>query len=467
VNKNLYLYLLLNLVGFSIVYATDLPCFPICSNPNDQSNPAINGNIVVWQDNRNGSYDIYRNNPADLNDLDGLPVCTADRDQKNPVTNGSVIVWQDTRNSASGYTDIYGFDLTTNTEFPVRVDTNIYQENPAISGRRIVWQDERNGSSNKDIFGFNLDSNSEFQVCTASSIQSYPDISGSFVVWQDYRNGVDMDIYARNIDTGQEFPVCTASGTQQYPAISGNIIVWEDYRNGNADIYGYNISTAQTFPICTNSAGQYNPAISGDIVVWEDARNGDANRDIYGYKISTATEFSICTVAGNQQRPAVSGNLVVWQDYRNGNSDIYGAYIPDLVNITVDLPLTGQTVKSGGSLPIQWHSTGPVVSNVSIEYTADLGQHWNLIADNITNKGSFTWNPVSTVTSQQCQIRVSQYGYKSANGVSKVFTIYQCSKSLTADLNGDCFVNFADFAILASQWFSCGAPGIPNVCPGS
>jgi len=33
----------------------------------------------------------------------------------------------------------------------------------------------------------------------------------------------------------------------------------------------------------------------------------------------------------------------------------------------------------------------------------------------------------------------------------------------TADLNGDCFVNFEDFAVLASQWFT----GTPQDCPSS
>jgi surface-anchored protein len=46
----------------------------------------------------------------------------------------------------------------------------------------------------------------------------------------------------------------------------------------------------------------------------------------------------------------------------------------------------------------------------------------------------------------------------------QVSTQHLCDESLTADLNSDCVVNLADFAILAGQWLSCGSafgPGCP------
>ena len=42
------------------------------------------------------------------------------------------------------------------------------------------------------------------------------------------------DIYGYDLSTNTEFPICTATGTQSDPAISGNMVVWTDDRNSAA-----------------------------------------------------------------------------------------------------------------------------------------------------------------------------------------------------------------------------------------
>ena len=90
--------------------------FAICTASGEQSNPAISGNFVVWQDNRNGNWSIYG---ADLAQVPGtggdeatarplgargcnfpaeFPICTADGNHTNPAIFGTTVVWQDDRN---------------------------------------------------------------------------------------------------------------------------------------------------------------------------------------------------------------------------------------------------------------------------------------------------------------------------------------------------------------------------------
>jgi len=45
-----------------------------------------------------------------------------------------------------------------------------------------------------------------------------------------------------------------------------------------------------------------------------------------------------------------------------------------------------------------------------------------------------------------------------------VFTIFKCNAKLTADLNGDCAVDFTDFTIFGRQWLACGNTRNPNWC---
>jgi len=444
----------------SISKAAEPNSFPVCKWTGEQSCPAVSGNYVVWQDNRSGGYDIYRNNPLDMNDFNGISVCLQSGDQKFPAISGSTVVWQDFRN---GNNDIFRYSLPSGPEAAVCTYTG-KQDVPAISGDIIVWRDNRNG--NYDIFGYD---GSEFEICTDAAAQSYPAISGNMVVWQDARNG-GMDIYRKNISTGQEYEVCVSSSWKQNAAISGNVVVWQDNRNGDDDIYGKNFATGEEMEICKYAGSwQVCPAISGDIVVWEDQRG--INSDIYGYRISTHTVFPICTLAGDQKNPAIDGNFVVWEDYRNGssNADIYGVYIPEPAapsTITVLDPNGGEMLLSGSQYTIRWESSGLGGSNVKLEYSTDNGAGYITIDANLPDSGSYLWQPLPTVDSNQCLIKISDKNGTIASDTSNyLFAIFECDASLTADLSGDCKVDFADFALFGDQWLACGNPHDPNWCP--
>lgn len=88
----------------------------VVTAPGDQMNPSLSGNLLVYQDNRGGYYDeagrwvnawdIY------LKDLEtGIeqPVSTAPGEQKNPVINGNIVLWEDNRH---GNWDIYAAVLS-------------------------------------------------------------------------------------------------------------------------------------------------------------------------------------------------------------------------------------------------------------------------------------------------------------------------------------------------------------------
>lgn len=84
----------------------------VCVRSGEQINPAIlvtDNPIVVWQDNRNGNWDIYA---YDFARQQEYPVCIAAGDQTNPRMGWGpanlIIVWQDNRN---GNWDIYALTV--------------------------------------------------------------------------------------------------------------------------------------------------------------------------------------------------------------------------------------------------------------------------------------------------------------------------------------------------------------------
>ncbi len=100
------------------IYAADPATYgvPLVQEPADQVSPSLSGNLVVYQDNRNGffdengdwvdNWDIYL---KDLSTNIEQPVCNRPGDQINPVIKGNKVVWQDKR---SGKWDIYAATLT-------------------------------------------------------------------------------------------------------------------------------------------------------------------------------------------------------------------------------------------------------------------------------------------------------------------------------------------------------------------
>ncbi len=346
--------------------------FPICTQVAEQRDPAVDGNIVVWGDKRNGNFDIYG---YDLETKTEFPICTNASDVYEPAISGNIVVWQDWRN---GNGDIYGYNLETETEFPICTRSS-EQRWPAIDGNIVVWKDSRSG--NDDIYGYNLDTETEFPICTAASGQSRPSISGNIVVWADRRNG-NNDIYGYDLEAETEFPICTNTNDQEYAAVDGNTVVWRDYSNGNSGIYGYNLVTETEFVISTPIAGSKGYlAIGGNIVAWRDSRNPP--EDIYGYNLETETEFPIYTAAsgasGGGYNPDTDGRIVVWGDYRNGNQDIYGLGVSGndgclfATEVSNGVPHNGTTVGATG-MDISscayndrkdvWHSFTPTIAGV-------------------------------------------------------------------------------------------------------
>ena len=355
--------------------------FPVYPTTDEQRAPDIWGSIVVWQQlvAEYGDYDIYI---ADINNPNEPAVFVIGdaNDQANPAVYEDIVVWQDHvvwKGSADW--DIRAADINDLDEPQIYVVSDIADNNecnPAIHGNTVVWEDGQRGDLN--IYGADitdLNNPAEFQIAAFEHDQKSPAIYRTTVVWQDNFFD-DWDIYAADIwqrNKPAEAAVSYIEKDQQKPAIWGNIVVWQDNFIGNWDIYAADISDFEMlrqadpnnvieFAIATNEFSQTNPDIDDNIIVWQDNRNN--NWDIFGYNLTTRKEFQITDDSNDQTNPAISGSVVVWQDNRNGNSEVYAVILD-----------------------------GPEVA----------------------------W----------------------------------CTSGMAGDVNGDCIIDFEDFAAMASQWLEC------------
>jgi beta propeller repeat protein len=311
--------------------------FAISSNLADQLNPAMGYTIderpfAVWQDNRNGNWDIYLKY-LDTNEV--VNISSDASDQKNPRVWRDRVVWQDARN---GNLDIYLYYVSSGNL--MRITSNSGgQTNPDIYENRIVWEDDRNGNS--DIYMYDLGTNMESLITIEDPglqpFQTTPRIYEDTIVWLDNRFG-EFNIFSYNISTGAEEAITSGRSIKFKPEIYGQYIVWEDNRNGNWDIYMYDLDEENEQQVTTLSSNQINPALHESYLVWEDDANG--NRDIFLHNIETGELVQVTSRISDQENACISDRYIIWVDWRNDldgiqtdtsndNPDIYGMTLED------------------------------------------------------------------------------------------------------------------------------------------
>jgi beta propeller repeat protein len=261
--------------------------------------------------------------------IDEFNIQRRDNDQLRPRISGRYVVWQDYRNlpgktylANDANADVYGRDLDNNSDF--KVTSNQTAARPAVSGSKVVYTDSRDkdkicSGTDKcklDLRGYDIESDDSLDVYQRVGDQDYPSIDGDLVVFQDNRNG-NWDIRGVNLDGDDRFEVAVRDADQIHPDISGKVVVWEDYRDsGGPDIYMLDMDNDDNQRITSNNDSR-DPAISGDWIVWRSGNPDGDNQRIRLYNRKTGERRD----ASDRQRmcggPDISGNLVVWADKRN------------------------------------------------------------------------------------------------------------------------------------------------------
>tara|TARA_B100000809_G_C15113558_1_gene521537 strand:+ start:885 stop:1952 length:1068 start_codon:yes stop_codon:yes gene_type:complete len=161
-----------------------------------ESVPAVSGSTVVWEEATFGSSGwsstFLRYRDIDRDGSGRRVAGTRDKKCVNAAIDNRFVVWQDDRN---GGWDIYGFDIVSGRERSIHKGPGD-QENPALHGSLVVWQDNRNGDW--DIYGYDIRTRKTFPLFVGVGNQTEPDIYGDVVVWTDDR-GDDKDIYATRV----------------------------------------------------------------------------------------------------------------------------------------------------------------------------------------------------------------------------------------------------------------------------
>lgn len=279
-----------------------------------QMYPEISNTRVVWQDQRNGNWDIYT---KDISGGSSIAVTTHPSDQTMPSISGDIIVWQDMRN---GNWDIYGYDISKGQEFIISSDPG-NQERPVISGEWVSWQDVRAG--NWDIYAYNINTQEKIRITSHERDQIHPAISGNVLTWEDYLHGLG-EIYKYDLNTRTELRYTYNIYNQTLPSISGSTIAWTDQRNNQRDIYFSN-SLFGEIRVTYGVGDHSQTTILNDVIVYTDYESGYEDPNLAFFDTKTGIGDRLTANPAIQEEPALGTRVLVWQDDRDGIYQIYWA----------------------------------------------------------------------------------------------------------------------------------------------
>ncbi|HEU4964633.1 MAG TPA: hypothetical protein VFV52_12375 [Bacilli bacterium] len=177
-----------------------------------------------------------------------------DYDQIAPKIWSHYLVWMDDRATKKEEWPqqrwkIYLYDIDTGKEKLISTAPGQHSD-PVIDNGVVVWEDGRHvddpilrgggnvPKNNTDIYGYDIATEKEFPIATGAYKDGAPDLSYPWVVWEDYNNDPDLygaDITAYNLDTHVVVPVTHDKIRQMTPQVGGSVVAWTDERRGGSE----------------------------------------------------------------------------------------------------------------------------------------------------------------------------------------------------------------------------------------
>lgn len=185
----------------------------------------------------------------------------------NPALGGNLVVFEDRNFTDPNQSELDVYDLNT-TSVTRLTNDELIDKNAAVSptGNAIVWEKCTTDATACDIYAAIQTSPGVFttQVLTdANGDDRVPDTNGDIVVYTSNRNG-ETDIYYQPVAGGVETQLAIP-GDQRDVRVSGNLIVFESGTSFWRDVFVYDINTQSLYQVTDTPSDDERLS---DISVW-------------------------------------------------------------------------------------------------------------------------------------------------------------------------------------------------------
>ena len=324
-------------------------------HPFNAVDPSIDGNLVAWEDTRDGNMEIYARDM--LTNEERRVTNFPEVDEKPAVGNG-VIVWQHCQ--IGGVCSVYAYDWATSVTRQIQSNPGCNFWHVGTDGGRVVYDSNcGNAPDDSDLYLFDLATGAERHLALPGA-QTDAHISGDFVSFDDLSSGL-YHVKLWHTPTNTVFDLPFPAGTGQYLSnIDGNRIVYTDDRHGDLDVYMYTfqVQIPLTPPVASpaqapaaNAAGWNN----SDVTVswnWKDSGAGiDPNN---------CTTTSTSTGEGTMTLNATCTDLA-----GNTGTAAYAVSVDKTAPMVTVTGVTDGAVYTLGAVPAASCSTSDALSGVA------------------------------------------------------------------------------------------------------
>jgi beta propeller repeat protein len=286
---------------------------------------------VVWQDQSDGSLEVYARNTVAVG-ATTRQLTHGDFSQKNPKTDGHYAVWQG--RASDGSWDIYMADLdNAGAVVQVTDSLGVDEINPCIDWPWVVYQ-TRAASRPSDPWQLKvknlLTGAAEGAVWSGPLDQLDPDIEGGRVVWQDWRDVGPGEIYFKDLETGVQRRITINTFGQYHPVIAGRWIVWQDNRDSQVDIFGFDLLRNREVQITDTPENEANPFIDGEWICCLEDSQGTGLSNIRLVHLASRATMPLTRDAGVKKFASVNGRQLVWMEQDGTSNSVVFAELPAL-----------------------------------------------------------------------------------------------------------------------------------------
>ncbi|MDP6634078.1 MAG: hypothetical protein QGG42_04230 [Phycisphaerae bacterium] len=261
----------------------------------EESGGVANDSYVVYSKNSIGNEDLYAIDNYGIETL----IAGGPGNQFVPDIEGDSIVYLDDK---SGFSRIYYYNLVTRDNY-LMSPSLLNHYTPTISGNYLAYFKENTGS--RDVFYMDRRNGIETRVTGTTRNEESLSFDESLIAWALLENGT-TNVYACEIG-GSPFPVAVGPAAHYHrPSVSGNRIAYIDGRT----ISIYDHSTGLTTRQVDDGIAKWSITLDGDKLYWTDNRNG--NRDIFLHTLHDGQTYQLTSDPSDQKLTYAYDNRIIY-----------------------------------------------------------------------------------------------------------------------------------------------------------